>query len=530
MKSLNETIRDRFLPLLIFIASFIYFSSGNEKSAIFMVDEARNSECAREMSELGEMVVPTFNYELRTDKPPLHYWFMMLSYALFGVNEFAARFFSAVFGAVTLLLTFYTTRRYLGLKQALFAILIMLASLNIALEFHLAVPDPYFIFFMTAAHLTLFNFLATRNRVSLILTYVFTGLAVMTKGPVAIVLIGLSGLLYVIIKKELTWSKIRQLKLITGVMIVSAIAAPWFIRVGNATNWRWQQEFIFEHNLDRFIGEMEGHGGFFSLTIAYVFIAFLPFSVFIIQSYREVFRKWRKNDLLLFSTVSSLVIILFFSFSATKLPNYAMPAYPFTAIIIGSYFTMERTRRLNLLLIINLIISIAVSAGVYFATRLIPEISSLRNFSWLFILIPFSAVTALWIWSRYRYFKGVIIAISMGWIIASMISFLWLIPSLSRLDPVQQVLPTIDTSKNTACYGRFNQAFPFYLKKPIQKLNSQENVKEFFRKNPDGYLISTAQFSDELKNLQLKEIFIKKDLFEAPVTIVYQLNSSANNP
>ena len=191
---------------------------------------------------------------------------------------------------------------------------------------------------------------------------------------------------------------------------------------------------------------------------------------------------------------------------------------------------MERTSRLNLLLIINLIISIAVPAGIYFATRLIPEVSSLKNFSWLFIIIPFSAVASLWIWNRYGYFKGVIIAVSLGWIITSMISFLWLLPSLSRLDPVQQVLPNMDTSKNTACYGRFNQAFPFYLKKPLQKLNGKENVKEFFREYPDGYLISTAQFSDELKDLQLKEIFRKKDLFETPVIIVYQLNPSANNP
>ena len=70
-----------------------------------MVDEARNSECAREMSELGELVVPSFNYELRTDNPPLHYYFMMLSYEIFGVNEFAARFFSSIFGALTILLT-----------------------------------------------------------------------------------------------------------------------------------------------------------------------------------------------------------------------------------------------------------------------------------------------------------------------------------------------------------------------------------------------------------------------------------------
>ena len=128
MKNLAAIITEKFLPLLIFISSFIYFSSGNEKSAVFMVDEARNSECAREMYEKSEMVVPTLNYELRTDKPPLHYWFMMAAYSLFGVNEFTARLFSAIFGTLTILLTFYATRRHLGLKQALFAVLVLCSS------------------------------------------------------------------------------------------------------------------------------------------------------------------------------------------------------------------------------------------------------------------------------------------------------------------------------------------------------------------------------------------------------------------
>ncbi len=562
MKNHAAIVTERLLPLLIFIASFIYFSSGNEKTAVFMVDEARNSECAREMYEKGDMIVPTFNYELRTDKPPLHYWFMMAAYSVFGVNAFAARFFSAVFGAFTLLLTFYAARRYLGLKQALFAVLILLASLNLALEFHLAVPDPYFIFFVTAALLSLFNFFVNRKFFPLFLAYVCTGLAVLAKGPVTFVLIGMSGLFYLIIKKEFSWNTIKQLRPITGLIIISAIILPWFIRVGKATNWRWQDEFIFEHNLDRYAGTMEGHGGFWGLTIAYVLLAFLPFAVFLIQSFREAFRKRRENDLLLFSLVSSLVIILFFSFSATKLPNYAMPAYPFIAIILGNYFTLrgwrqedgdrrqetgdrrtetgdrrmetgdrrqENGERLSLLLIINLIISISVPVGIYYVIKSTPEVMPLIHFAWLFVLIPLSALAALWIWKKYRYFRGVIIAISSGWIMTSMLCFLWLLPSLSRLDPVQQAIPDISDSKNVGYYRRFNQAFPFYLRKPIQKLDSREDVENFFRKYPDACLITAAQFSDELKNLPLKEIIKKKDLFENPVTIVYRFNFLSEN-
>jgi 4-amino-4-deoxy-L-arabinose transferase-like glycosyltransferase len=525
MRNLPAIIKGKLLPLLIFISAFIYFSSGIEKSPIFMYDEAHNSECAREMYELGDLVVPSFNYTLRTDKPPLHYYFMMLSYSVFGVNEFAARFFSSVFGALTILLTFLTARKYLGLKQGLYTILVLFASLNLALEFHLAVPDPYFIFFMTASHVALFKFLVARKPEPVFLMYLFTGLSVMAKGPIAIVLTGLNALIWLIVKKELTWDTIKQFRLIAGLLIVSAVVAPWSVAIGLATNWNWWGGFIFDHNLGRFTGELEGHGGFFGLTIAFVIIAFLPFAVFIIQSYMDALRKRKENDLLLFSTIISLVIIFFFSLSATKLPNYPMPAYPFVAMIIGNYLTLERSRHLHWLLIINLVVSLAVPAVVHYLIRQTPEISSLNNIAPLFMVIPFSAIIALWLWFRYSSYKGVIIAISMGWIVASMTFFLWILPLASRQEPVQPAVSLMDTSKAISYYRRFNSAFPFYLKKPIQKLISKDEINGFFNAYPDGYLISAAEYDEELKGLPLKEIFRKKDLMEPPVTVIYKWDS-----
>ena len=64
---------------------------------IYILDEARNSEAAREMLASGNYIVPFFNGQLRTDKPPLHYFFMIIGYKLFGVNALGARFFSGFF-------------------------------------------------------------------------------------------------------------------------------------------------------------------------------------------------------------------------------------------------------------------------------------------------------------------------------------------------------------------------------------------------------------------------------------------------
>ena len=73
---------------------------------VYALDEAKNAEAAREMLESGDFIVPHFNYELRTDKPPLHYYFMAAGYKLFGVNAFGARFFSSIAGVLPILIVY----------------------------------------------------------------------------------------------------------------------------------------------------------------------------------------------------------------------------------------------------------------------------------------------------------------------------------------------------------------------------------------------------------------------------------------
>ena len=87
----------KFPASIIFILSFFLLLINLSEPMIYILDEAKNAECAREMLISGNYLVPYFNGELRTDKPPLHYFFMVLSYKLFGVSAFSARFFSAVF-------------------------------------------------------------------------------------------------------------------------------------------------------------------------------------------------------------------------------------------------------------------------------------------------------------------------------------------------------------------------------------------------------------------------------------------------
>src|SRR5438876_10836615 len=93
------------LVLLLCLAALLFFL-GLGSLGLTDRDEGRNAEAGREMFETGDWISPTFNYEPRYAKPVFLYWLMSLSYRLFGVNEFAARLPSALFGVALILLQY----------------------------------------------------------------------------------------------------------------------------------------------------------------------------------------------------------------------------------------------------------------------------------------------------------------------------------------------------------------------------------------------------------------------------------------
>jgi len=122
---------------------------------VFQIAEARNSQVPAEMLDRHDYTVPYFNGELRTDKPPLHYYAILFSYYTGGVNETSARFFSAICGMLVIIATWLFVNRYGGPGVAWWSSLVLLASIHTIFQFRLATPDPYLI----ACHvLSLFSF------------------------------------------------------------------------------------------------------------------------------------------------------------------------------------------------------------------------------------------------------------------------------------------------------------------------------------------------------------------------------------
>ncbi|MEO6069484.1 MAG: phospholipid carrier-dependent glycosyltransferase [Chitinophagaceae bacterium] len=233
---MQEQFSSRWVWFLFLLSGLLLFSSLG-KMPLWIYDEVRNAECAREMWERGDWIVPTFNGELRTLKPPLHYYFMFGGFDLFGVTEWGARFFSAVFGMLTLGITYFFVCKNLSRLHALITTCILLASTHFLFQFRMSVPDPYLIFFNALALYSAFEYFKLKKVRWILLCAISLGLGALAKGPVAIVLPAVSILIWLIWQKN--WKAIFHWHILLAIAVTLIIAVPWYVAVHLATDGEW---------------------------------------------------------------------------------------------------------------------------------------------------------------------------------------------------------------------------------------------------------------------------------------------------
>jgi len=315
------------IALALGMTALVVFLPGTASMSLWDRDEACNAQCAREMLQRKDPIVPTFNFSLRTDKPPLEYWAVMASYSLLGVNEFAARLPSVLFSVGTILLVFIFGSRLWGTEVGLLASLIMLSSIHFPIVARAATPDPAFIFFLT---LSLLLFLTEKPT----LGYGAAGLAVLAKGPLGIVIPLGTELLYLLFSEGK--GKVKKAFPLKGVSLFLAIALPWYVVVDVKTHNEFFKGFILYHNVTRFLRPIGGHRGPAFYYVLVLLVALLPWSPLLLQTLYHLFRRAKEckgNHLFIYLWI--LFSFALFSLAKTKLPNYIMPVYPALALAMA---------------------------------------------------------------------------------------------------------------------------------------------------------------------------------------------------
>jgi 4-amino-4-deoxy-L-arabinose transferase-like glycosyltransferase len=326
-------------------------------------DEGRNAEAGREMFESGDRLTPTFNGELRIAKPVFIYWLMEQSYRLFGVNEFAARFPSALFGMGLIFIHYLFLLHQRDQTVALFGGLMLLLNLEILGLGRMALTDSVLIFFTTASLYGFWLGLHGEGGVRrwIWVFYIGMALATLTKGPVGFAVPIIAAALYLIWTRR--WREYWQKGVpLAGLLLFILLAAPWYAAMflvhgdAYATGAK-------ANTIGRFLSPMEGHQGTIFFYLPVLLLGFFPWSALLPVPLYHAFKNWRSSEgisrypsaplphsdlpqpstpgreLELFAALWVVGVFVFFTASSTRLPHYIGPLFPAAALLTASYWS-----------------------------------------------------------------------------------------------------------------------------------------------------------------------------------------------
>ncbi|OYT73116.1 MAG: hypothetical protein CFK48_01775 [Armatimonadetes bacterium CP1_7O] len=315
------------------------------------LDEGFYASVAWEMRQSGDWFTPTFLNQPWFEKPPLLYWLMVLSMRVFGESEFALRLPSVLFYALTIGLLAWWGNRRLGQGAGSWgALLFAVAPLSLILS-RLAITDMALTFFLTLAVIALWE---ARGFGWSLLGGVALGLAVLTKGPFGL---GLVGLLYLWNAKRLHAHGVRFRWVVVALVVALLTALPWYVGVYLQHGAEFFNEFVVKQNLLRFAGGDTAHsvlpliergdlgsvlGGVAVYLLFYVVVLWL--GALPMVGYVSVLWGHEDDPLRLYLRRWAWLVFGLFTLSFTKLPAYIFPMVPAFALLAGAEIVQVRLR------------------------------------------------------------------------------------------------------------------------------------------------------------------------------------------
>ncbi|HAI12378.1 MAG TPA: hypothetical protein DCM28_11785, partial [Phycisphaerales bacterium] len=343
-KSYDNLTKTHTMVLFVLLMLGLYWFTIFQTS-LFDRDETRFSSATLEMLASGDYIVPTYNGDLRPDKPILIYWLMSIGVSLLGPCEAGVRFFAPIGMAVSSLLTGYLGRRLFDPLTGFWSAAILCTTGLMLIVGGAATTDAVLLaFIMTAITPAVFMLQSGKAHIGHLAAMLLglTG-AMLTKGPVglAVPVLSMMGILWFghsdlrkVGKKPMIW-------LIVLSLIATGIFLLWAIPANSATDGEFAQQGIGRHIIQRILEPQESHGGNFFLSLPYyipvVIGLFMPWTLLLYGSVRALYGRRLGSDL------SRAVLLGWFwptfilmSVVATKLPHYILPVFPSLAIVTAA--------------------------------------------------------------------------------------------------------------------------------------------------------------------------------------------------
>jgi 4-amino-4-deoxy-L-arabinose transferase-like glycosyltransferase len=303
---------------------------------LFDVDEGAFGEATREMLERGDFVSTWLNGQPRYDKPILTYWLQAASVLALGLDEFALRLPSALAAGAWIAAIAVFARRFLDRGSAYAAAFLAATTVGVSVIGRGAIADSLLNLFLALSMFDIVRYAFDPRPHFRRRAFLWMGLGLLTKGPVALLVPGGASLLAFWLQGRFAdwWRAVRDP---AGWAILLAVALPWYLLEYGRRGDAFLAGFFMRHNVERFMAPLQGHGGSLLYYVPALLVLLLPYTGLLLATLpglRELRRPRLAPDTFLWCWF--LFVFVFFSLAGTKLPHYLLyGATPLFVLMAG---------------------------------------------------------------------------------------------------------------------------------------------------------------------------------------------------
>jgi 4-amino-4-deoxy-L-arabinose transferase-like glycosyltransferase len=457
-------------------------------------DEAHYAETSREMIDTGDWLAPYYNEQPFFDKPMLFHWLQAGAMTLVGPTELGARIVPALAGLALILTTAWVGATLMSFEVGFVAALLLATSPAVFALARYAILDTLFTAFLFAgASLVAIAALHDRPRLQWP-GYVLIALALMTKGPLAVALCGLTFALAILVSADLR-RRLLALRVWSGLVLVVAIAAPWFVYMWLRFRGGFIDGYVLDENIrlyaaNRFNGRLDTW--FYFRVLA---AGMLPWTGLVIgclfDDVRGAIRDRRVDPVAAVLWCWTIAIVGFFTLSRFKLDHYVFPAAPALCLLCARAWNDIRERtlrkmspgaRIGFHTVGPILVIIGAGGGYFMIARLdLPAVSAIVP---AVMLVAGSIITARASVGNWRPPRVPWIAVTASAVIYIGV-IVWVLPALDERKVVPDVARWVarhssaDTRIGTFRLNRWSTAFRFYVDRHTEHLDDINETSAF---------------------------------------------------